>query len=761
MSDNLSRQSRLIVTVHGIRTFGQWQERLERQVSLAARPDEDIHFVNYKYGYFSVIAFLIPFFRWLVVRRFRSELLLLYQRHAWDRIDLVAHSFGTHVVAWGIAGIPKEANVRFHTVILAGSVLRSGFPWGDLLGVRIKRLVNDCGTKDSILLLSQFFVLFTGMAGRTGFGGATSSIFRNRYFALGHSGYFLADDGASRDDFMEVYWLPLLLGDEGISGFDSRTSSALEGLVTVLSNNAEPIKILFYVTPFVLLSWFVYGLYIEAVEQRQRSERAFQQASRSSAELVGELAQEFRSVRGVPESLITGILRKSEGLVESLSLEDPQNRQMQRSLGVALAELSSRYLAQENLGQSQEAAARALKIFERLYQNSPYHDEAADLIAAQDRAGDAALRIGERARAQKMYDEELSLATKLLRQDPQSPKVRELLAVALEKVALISVKSDAAKALSLHKESLAIREALLREAPGSSSIMSAVATSELNIADMLATGGDSDEALEHCSRALKISLSLLEAHPNNTEFIMGAAVAEQKLGDFYRDRKDFAESLSHYRHDLEIMAKLMDSDPANIGWRRDIQKSYFRVGDAYLSMKENEPALRTFREGLDVAKQLAKDNPDRADWRSLSAFYQRICGTLAATGEFDRALSSANEGVIEFEGIADKLPAEVPRLTRMVNNAAWNAILARKYDAARTLADRAIGMDPVLIEARINKIDILALTAGSITAKQYYNELKQLFDAATLEKLVRADAEQLQALGFGSGEAQEIRTVVE
>jgi hypothetical protein len=43
----------------------------------AADHNGEIEFVNYKFGYFSIIAFIIPIFRWLVVRKFRNELIKL------------------------------------------------------------------------------------------------------------------------------------------------------------------------------------------------------------------------------------------------------------------------------------------------------------------------------------------------------------------------------------------------------------------------------------------------------------------------------------------------------------------------------------------------------------------------------------------------------------------------------------------------------------------------------------------------------------
>src|SRR5882672_3785374 len=223
---------RLIVTVHGIRTFGQWQERLEH-LAKSSLGDDQIKVINYKYGYYSVIGFIIPFFRWLVVREFRNELIKLSADEPWSRIDLIGHSFGTHIIAWGVDGLPSISNIQIHTIILAGSVLRADFPWRDMMrgpGKRVKRVANDCGSKDAVLLLSQFFILFTGMAGRTGFSGATSDAFRNRYSVFGHGGYFQDKGGKDTDDYMKEHWLPLLQRDGPVPEFDERTLGALEGI---------------------------------------------------------------------------------------------------------------------------------------------------------------------------------------------------------------------------------------------------------------------------------------------------------------------------------------------------------------------------------------------------------------------------------------------------------------------------------------------------------------------------------------------------
>ena len=100
-----------------VRTYGHWQERLE-ELFRSEPSDYEIEFVNYKFGYFSAISFAIPFLRWLLVRRFRADLLRLCAARPRARIDLVGHSFGTHVIAWAVAGPPVDTKMFINTIIL-------------------------------------------------------------------------------------------------------------------------------------------------------------------------------------------------------------------------------------------------------------------------------------------------------------------------------------------------------------------------------------------------------------------------------------------------------------------------------------------------------------------------------------------------------------------------------------------------------------------------------------------------------------------
>lgn len=263
----------IVVTVHGIRTFGQWQERLS---NLVTGSNAKVEVANFHYGYFSVLAFLFPPFRWLTTRRFRVHLRAVAATYPGKEIDLVSHSFGTHIVGYALYGLGVADRPRIRNVILSGSVLRTSFPWADLInGGVVRRVINDCGTRDNILLLSQLFVLFTGMAGRLGFRGMTGKRFINRYFQGGHSHYFESANGPS-DAFMEKHWLPTLAFNSDPIPHDERSGAGpLQGVTHTLLQVADPIKLLVYTgVIFGLLFNFYWLPRLEASASATREEQA-------------------------------------------------------------------------------------------------------------------------------------------------------------------------------------------------------------------------------------------------------------------------------------------------------------------------------------------------------------------------------------------------------------------------------------------------------------------------------------------------------
>jgi len=300
-----SREKLIVVTVHGIRTFGEWQQRLERLIK-ARGPDAEVH--NYQYGFFSVLAFILPPLRAIRVWFFRRSLKRIIDRNPSARVTIIGHSFGTHMIGRALArGFPSPAR-PIEQVILAASVLRQDFDWERLVddGI-VSRIINDCGTDDAVLILSQFCVLFTGMAGRVGFSGLSGVTLFNRYHRGGHSHYFISPDGSPSDGFMEKYWLPLIF-DPGppLEGALRPALTPARGAVHFLLQNADGLKI-------ALLAVASFLLWQKLYDEPRRE---------AKIERLGKLRVVALQQVGNDETVAEGV-----ATLLAISLQDPEERQ--------------------------------------------------------------------------------------------------------------------------------------------------------------------------------------------------------------------------------------------------------------------------------------------------------------------------------------------------------------------------------------------------------------------------------------------------
>ncbi|WP_162896836.1 hypothetical protein [Ruegeria sp. AD91A] len=237
-----------IITVHGIRTYGRWQDRLEKILESDADAKEiEFDFLNYTYGFFTLFSFIVPFLRKIAVARFRSQLLHGLELSKYDRVDIVAHSFGTYLATNALLHEESQENVRINSLVLCGSVLSPDTNISKICGENrpVQRIINECGTRDGVLLLT-LLVFGVGMAGRLGLHGFQSSRFQNRYFDLGHSGYFLGKDDDNH--FMRKHWAPLLLEDAPIARHDSRPASPSlsERVIRTLGENGAAFTVSIY-----------------------------------------------------------------------------------------------------------------------------------------------------------------------------------------------------------------------------------------------------------------------------------------------------------------------------------------------------------------------------------------------------------------------------------------------------------------------------------------------------------------------------------
>jgi CheY-like chemotaxis protein/pimeloyl-ACP methyl ester carboxylesterase len=209
-----------VLTVHGIRTFGPWQQDFQ---SVISREIPGMQFHSYKYGLFSLLAFVFPFYvRGREVAQLARALEDLFLAHPREQFMLFAHSFGTYLVAHALRKLcERRERVPIHTIVICGSVLPSRFDWR-FLRPSNTRIVNECADDDYVLWLSEAFVWGMGMAGKRGFFGVEDRQLVNRYFTGGHNSCV-----RSRE-FMKTYWLPLFDTKNVLHAIDQRKQSTVK-----------------------------------------------------------------------------------------------------------------------------------------------------------------------------------------------------------------------------------------------------------------------------------------------------------------------------------------------------------------------------------------------------------------------------------------------------------------------------------------------------------------------------------------------------
>lgn len=226
---------RVLITIHGIRTHGGWQESLQQEMKAHSR---GFDYVEVKYGFTDLISFAVPFIRAKKAREAARQVRTALAENAGKSVYIVAHSFGTLVLSEALKELDSPGNLK--CVVLCGSPL-SHHANIDHIVDAAEVTVNECGGRDLILLAARLFLLGLGDAGRVGFRRANTAKFLNRFFKGGHSLYF-SSYGA--DSFYNIFWTPMLTEDAAPLANDERASYPGEDVVDLvikLGSLAKPV----------------------------------------------------------------------------------------------------------------------------------------------------------------------------------------------------------------------------------------------------------------------------------------------------------------------------------------------------------------------------------------------------------------------------------------------------------------------------------------------------------------------------------------
>lgn len=191
---------RVVISLHGIKTRGVWQNDLMPELALAG-------LVPYVLDYGQLGAMHLARARSLDAQV--SWLVREYDRITAEtgcaRPSVIAHSLGTLQVG---RLLQKYDHVIFDKVILAGGILPINYPWATMLERhRVAWVVNDYGGSDFWPKLARHFVRSAGACGASRFSDSHRGLHQVDHPHHGHSDYF------SKGNFRH-HWIPTLLLDK-------------------------------------------------------------------------------------------------------------------------------------------------------------------------------------------------------------------------------------------------------------------------------------------------------------------------------------------------------------------------------------------------------------------------------------------------------------------------------------------------------------------------------------------------------------------
>jgi CheY-like chemotaxis protein len=199
----------VLLTVHGIRTFGSWQERLFNYLKTESSSDSIEH-LHFKYVNIDPLTFVFPQNREKVIQKLTDGLRDWLRNNRARELVCVAHSFGTFVLVKALENQTAEDLANVKKIILSGSVLPEDYDFSSFRKKCDAIIFNECAVQDIPLLLSKAFVSGTGMAGKVGFRGIHEKL-HNRFYYGGHSMFFDEKEGV-----MQKIWIPTLLAGEHV-----------------------------------------------------------------------------------------------------------------------------------------------------------------------------------------------------------------------------------------------------------------------------------------------------------------------------------------------------------------------------------------------------------------------------------------------------------------------------------------------------------------------------------------------------------------
>lgn len=498
----------------------------------------------------------------------------------------------------------------------------------------------------------------------------------------------------------------------------------------------------------------------EAEVQRRNAVTSLNAATRTSNDLIYDLASRFRNQAGVPSALVRDILGRAQWLQEALTSSGQTSPDLQHAQASVLSETALTLLGIGDSAGAFSAADRARQVLEPMLARSP-RDPAIqlDLGVAHQRIGDALANSGKAAEALAAYETARARHEALVGADPSNNKAQQNVAVDYNKIGDLLLAGDKLdEAVAAYQKSLKITQTLVQRDERRADWLRDLGLSYERVGAILARQNKFDQALAAFQQRLSIAQTLANDDPGNNRHQRDLSVAHNKVGEMFLAQGKLDDALPAYRKALAIRQRLAAADPANAVWSRDLAISHNLIGTVLARQGKFDEALAFFQQGLSIGQKLVAQDPSNIVWQS--DFYNTTMNVgrlLVRTGKLDAALKSFREGVAIALAQAKAHPdnptwqSHLRNVILQVGALAYRFVVARDFGSGLQAADEAIALAPETVwihGTRAHALMFLERAAEARDLYLHYRASKNVLDQKSWEEVILADFAELRKAGL-------------
>jgi tetratricopeptide (TPR) repeat protein len=307
--------------------------------------------------------------------------------------------------------------------------------------------------------------------------------------------------------------------------------------------------------------------------------------------------------------------------------------------------------------------------------------------AFQD-AGDALTAIGQFEEAGKAYTQAKVIMTTWLRDHPNTPFAKHLLAVIYAKLGTIEMSlGNADKAMIFFKSTNRFAQEIFDIYPNSIVFKNSLALSFEKLGKISVNFGDLPKGISFYETSLRLRKELYMSDASNLDYKNAWAVACENLGNTLMNSNAAPKALPFFEQNVDLRKEMQADDHFNIELKTNLAAAQSKLGATYSTLGNVDKALIAFADNNRLSKEVAIENVSNSTYKNAWAVScSKLAEAYLALGKNDKAIALYEE----------RLKINLELTTTLPNNVAFKNNLSVTYAKLGNLYANAEDLDKAL-----------------------------------------------------------------